>query len=743
MISKTIGNLKIISEIGKGGMGIVYLAEHIHLKTQFAAKCLAPELTRNPQFHERFFQEARSQAMLEHPNIVQVRDFFEQDGQFFLIMEYIDGQVLDEIIESKGKLPEKEALAIFKESLDALNFAHSKGVIHRDIKPSNILVSKNNRAYIMDFGIAILAGGKRLTATGMNVGTAWYMSPEHIRRPKTIDHRSDVYSMGIVLYEMLTGKPPFDGETDYEIKEKHCRFPPPPPIQKNSRISKIMNGIILKALKKNPDDRFDGCGEFLRYIKAYEAGGIKRKTVTDAPEKRLKKTDAGKMAAEKLPLKLKKAETQKIATEKFSPKKRSVQNWLVAVALTLAVVWGFDKFLTEEPYKTATEIHEKETGRLNINTYPRGAEVFINDEYKGYSPLKVSLRSGEYQVSLKKESYITKEENIHVESGGTENFSYRLEKMPATLWIISNPPGADVYIDGRKKGETPVTMKDIDIGRYDIKLALEGYETWQRIVQLSAGSQEVLRARLVSSAWTEPVTGMKFVRVPKGCFRMGTPEHNPTGGSDEGPVHNVCIEGFWMGQYEVSNAQYRKFRPEHDSGEHDGYSLNGARHPVVQVSWEDANAFILWLNSKNNGIYEFRLPTEAEWEYACVGKADAAMSRGDNPDDDADRDENHHWLSQILYYYDATAIAGSYRYNAFNLRDMLGNTWEWCEDMYSSDAYSRHRKNNPVYAGDGSSRVVRGCSSTRSKSGNLRCADRGAGLPDFRSSYLGFRLVRK
>lgn len=270
MIGKTIGNLRITSEIGKGGMGTVYLAEHIRLRKKFAIKGLSSVLTQNPQFRERFHQEAQNQAQLDHHNIVQVTDFIEDNGEFFLIMEYVDGQSLSDKIKEKGKLEEKETLSIFKAVLEGLNFAHCKGIIHRDVKSSNILIDKSGRARITDFGIAILAGSERLTATGSTIGTPWYMSPEQIIHPRDIDHRSDVYSAGIVLYEMLTGDVPFDGETDFDIKNQQVNSPPPNPCHRNPEISEKLAQIILKALKKDPDDRFQGCAEFLDRIRKYE-----------------------------------------------------------------------------------------------------------------------------------------------------------------------------------------------------------------------------------------------------------------------------------------------------------------------------------------------------------------------------------------------------------------------------------------------------------------------------------------
>src|SRR4029077_12252969 len=176
------------------------------------------------------------QALLTDPNIVQVTDFFEEAGEFFLVMEYVDGQDLSRLIKSKGRLAESEALPIFRDVLKGLGFAHAKGLVHRDIKPSNVLVDTNGRPRLMDFGIAIMAGGaeKSLTATGVAIGSPWYMSPEQILRPREVDRRTDIYALGIVLYEMLTGSVPFDGETDFEVNDQQVRTPPRYPRQTNA-----------------------------------------------------------------------------------------------------------------------------------------------------------------------------------------------------------------------------------------------------------------------------------------------------------------------------------------------------------------------------------------------------------------------------------------------------------------------------------------------------------------------------
>lgn len=290
MIGKILRNFRIESKIGEGGMGVVYRAEHLTkdelgawqpgLPKRFAIKSLSKALSGDPNFRKRFYEEAQKQALLDDPNIVQVTDFFEEEGQFFLVMEYVDGQDLSHVIKSRGKLPQSEVLAIFQDILKGLGFAHDKGLVHRDMKPSNVLIDKSGRARIMDFGIAILKGAaeKRLTAVGAAIGSPWYMSPEQIERPHEVDQRTDIYALGIVLYEMLTGSVPFDGETDFSVKYQQIKSPAPDPRQINSEISEAMAQIVLKAMAKDPAERFQDCREFLQSIAAVEKGRIGAKS---------------------------------------------------------------------------------------------------------------------------------------------------------------------------------------------------------------------------------------------------------------------------------------------------------------------------------------------------------------------------------------------------------------------------------------------------------------------------------
>ena len=252
--------------------------------------------------------------------------------------------------------------------------------------------------------------------------------------------------------------------------------------------------------------------------------------------------------------------------------------------------------------------------------------------------------------------------------------------------------------------------------------------------------------------WKEPVTGMEFIWLPGGCFEMGSPPTDKERDLDEGPVHTVCLDGFWMGKYEVTNTEFRKFRPNHNSKSFDFHYLNSNNQPVVYVSWIDAKAFARWLTQQHGGQYEFRLPTESEWEYACRAGTKTARFWGNNLDNAcsyaniADRKAKAEWSYWTAHDCDdghaAAAPVGSYRPNSFGLHDMLGNVWEWCEDIYSRNAYSKHERNNPVNTKGSSSRVYRG-GSWSSYVRHCRAAYRLHQKPDNKYYSLGFRLMRK
>ncbi|HEY5843596.1 MAG TPA: Stk1 family PASTA domain-containing Ser/Thr kinase [Mycobacterium sp.] len=251
--------------LGFGGMSEVHKARDTRLHRDVAVKVLRADLARDPSFYLRFRREAQNAAALNHPAIVAVYDTGEADTAAgplpYIVMEYVEGVTLRDIVHTEGPLPPRRALEIIADACQALNFSHNHGIIHRDVKPANIMISKNNAVKVMDFGIArALADSHSVTQTAAVIGTAQYLSPEQARG-EPVDARSDVYSLGCVLYEILTGEPPFLGDTPLAVAYQHVREDPVAPSKRHSGISPELDAVVLKALAKNPDNRYQTAAE--------------------------------------------------------------------------------------------------------------------------------------------------------------------------------------------------------------------------------------------------------------------------------------------------------------------------------------------------------------------------------------------------------------------------------------------------------------------------------------------------
>jgi len=264
------GKYKIVEEIGRGGMGIVFKAEDIRLKRTVALKFLPPELTHIPDVKDRFMREAQAAAALDHPNICTVYEFDQAEGKAFISMAYIEGQSLKKMIDS-GPLELEEALKIAIQVAEGLQEAHKKGIVHRDVKSANIMVTEKNQVKVMDFGLARTTGGTLLTKEGTTMGTIAYMSPEQARGEE-IDHRTDIWSLGVVLYEMFSGQLPFKGERDQSVVYSILNEKPRPVTDLRSEIPVSIAQVVSKALEKNPNERYQQAEELLDDLKSIAAG---------------------------------------------------------------------------------------------------------------------------------------------------------------------------------------------------------------------------------------------------------------------------------------------------------------------------------------------------------------------------------------------------------------------------------------------------------------------------------------
>jgi eukaryotic-like serine/threonine-protein kinase len=255
------GRYRMESLLGQGGMAQVYKGTDTVLGRPVAIKILAPQYAKDQSFVDRFRREAQSAARLNHPNVVGVYDTGSDDGTHYIVMEFVEGRTLADFLSSGGSLLPERAVELASSVCVALSEAHKAGIVHRDIKPGNIMVTRNGEVKVMDFGIARAATAETVTATATVLGTASYLSPEQAQG-KPVDARSDIYSLGIVLYEMLVGRVPFGGDSAVAVAYKHVQEPPEPPSRINPDISPSLEAVVMRALAKNPDNRYQTAEEF-------------------------------------------------------------------------------------------------------------------------------------------------------------------------------------------------------------------------------------------------------------------------------------------------------------------------------------------------------------------------------------------------------------------------------------------------------------------------------------------------
>jgi serine/threonine protein kinase len=263
---KIIQNYRLVKKLGEGGMGEVWLGEHLHMQRKVAIKSLHAQYARNENIKKRFLQEVETLSRLDHPGIVRLYDLVASEDHLCMIMEYVDGLNLEELITQKtGPMNAELLRVLFSQMIEALDYAHKCGVIHRDIKPANFIVTQDNKIKVLDFGIAKVISDETqgMTKTGMRMGTIYYMSPEQIQGVK-VDHRTDIYSLGVTLFVMATGKNPLSHmDSEFKVSLAIVSDPLPPAASIYPGVSEKVEKMIAKATAKKPEDRFQSCKEFL------------------------------------------------------------------------------------------------------------------------------------------------------------------------------------------------------------------------------------------------------------------------------------------------------------------------------------------------------------------------------------------------------------------------------------------------------------------------------------------------
>jgi serine/threonine protein kinase len=535
MINRTIEDYEINELIATGGMAAIYKATETPTGRTVAIKILHGHLAQDKDFITRFEREARAAASLKHENIIDIIGYGEAAGMYYIAMEYIDGKSLKDLIKSVKFIPHDFALAIVYEICQGMEHAHQKGVVHRDIKPANILVGKDGRVQITDFGLAQAQDLTSITVTGAIVGTPAYMSPEQAAG-KRIDTRSDIFSLGVVVYEMVTGTKPFKGESYSSVINAILTLPAPRPMDANPIVDDRISTIIEQMLQKDADKRYQNItnisedvydffkdhnievtakkiGEFIA-----DSNRISQNKIREAKEKHLKRglyymtmgktnVDDAIKEFEKVQyldpeddraktnlaeLRHKKRAGLPSKTKEAPSKKKKPQKKNAALIIgTLAIIAFASVLIRNSGNRTPTLVF----GSAYVNSDPTQASIFLdNNDLNMNTPATIdSIAGGDHALEIRKEGYQPYAQNIRVEQGDTLRVNARLiREIPSVLTgsivISSQPGGARVSIDGVYAGlQTPCTIERVPAGQHNIQLKKNGYETAELTRDVRAG----------------------------------------------------------------------------------------------------------------------------------------------------------------------------------------------------------------------------------------------------------------
>ena len=471
---QNVSKFKIKKKLGQGGMGEVWLADDTELHRQVALKFLSVPIQSSDELKVRFKREARIAAQLSHPNIVTLFEVNEYQNMPFIVMEYFAGQSLEGIITRKG-LPVAEVIDIVSQICDGLAHAHGKRIVHRDIKPDNILVDSNSHVKITDFGIAKLQGSTLLTQEGMRIGTPNYMSPQQADG-EAVDQRSDIFSLGVVLYELLTGQRPFVGDTTATILYAIChKMPQPLSFYKPDLPAKLQD-VIDTVLDKDPETRYQTVGELRNALKR-----IKKQLLSSANQSIV--TD-GSSFAPTVPVETSLTETPKKESFQFKKIPWKTLGSLVSTLLLSVLLWwlpcGDGQDSNEE---IASSIQPKvlvqPTANVAIKVQPGDAQVFIDDvKILSTNLRQLQLSAGDHRIRITRDGYDDLEEIFTLEQGINRPLDYTLtlpEPPQTILTITSFPAKATIFLNGESIGTTPLKYPTITTGKILLRLEKKGY----------------------------------------------------------------------------------------------------------------------------------------------------------------------------------------------------------------------------------------------------------------------------
>jgi serine/threonine protein kinase/formylglycine-generating enzyme required for sulfatase activity len=803
LIRQTLADKYELQEVlGRGGMATVYRAEQKNLNRTVALKVIHQNLVHDAEFVARFIREAQLSASLNHTNIVTVHDVGSVGSVHYMAMEFLEGEDLHQIVKQKGALYYKDVAKWMIPVAEALNYIHDKGLIHRDIKSSNIIITSEGRPVLMDFGIAYASNGTKLTQTGTVIGTPEYMSPEQAQG-KPIDHRSDLYSLGVVMYECLTGKVPFKGDNPLTTINLLTNRKPESIERINRKVPISLSNIAMKLLDKEPNHRFESG-------KALAASILLENEIGQSFNHQGNNT----------------TKTRKIKSDDLSKEGwLRMLPWLIGPLALLILIISFLQFFntqflnpTSRAQNVSIENQSINTNEMNmdkgINIKEQHSDLYYRDidstkkgsiEVKQSGGLRVQNITSNSDLSKNLKQDISNDTKKREEE--IKNKSYQIVGKPHIenhdfQETVANENQITDKININDK-ENSIRIFEIShslnvitefMNEFDINNAKNAWEncirtfsTFDEIEQLKKSCYYKLieamnsKNHCESLFWAEAGLALEpqnssivqiknevekwfdlrkkywqniksdifneLVFVEGGNFSMGS----EAGDKDEEPIHNVTVESFHISKYEIKNEQYCSFLNH--------LIWNGT--PLSKIlewnNYKSGYSEIVLKNSEFSPIEgKHRYPViEISWHGAnqfCqwLGAKLPSEAQWEYAAKGGNKSKNFKYsggssLDLVGWFKlnssNGTRETGQKNPNELGIYDMTGNVWEWCSDWYSENYYLTSPGLNPKGPVTGSNKVIRG-GSWNFEENIQRVTNRHAYQPHYGGIHIGFRIIR-
>ena len=723
------GRYQLEKRLGQGGMGVVYKARHIFLKTAHAIKVILPDLVGNdPNLVTRFRQEALAAAAIRHQNIIAVTDFGVVRGTMpFLVMEFVQGKSLQDIMAEEGAMGPLRAFELMQAICSGIAAAHRQGIVHRDLKPLNVMICDDmpisEAVKILDFGLAKIKSGELLGSfiaaqtTGL-MGSPFYMAPEQWS-DEPPDARADVYSLGVMLYQMLCGEVPFKGSSIPSIMKKHLTSDVPSMASKGFDVPPQIENVVRHALEKEPNDRTPSAEEFARELREAMASASAqlRRTADSAEPLDPSKTIVSAPPADTFPP----TGSTTGSTTAFDPLAGTIS------AASLEEEEHKTLFAQRELAREAAarqRLEQEEAARLKAEEEKRNQEAAAKEKERKHLEELVAA-----QTKVLEEKLTQLASTMSPKAGAVDAEATHIQQ-PGVITAGSSLAGT---------GAQPFPRMDVSMAPPKKSAAMPIVIVTLLVLLIGAGvggffvyrSRHVVPAGPPKPPPIEVSIKPDLIEIEGGTYQMGRNDSLPT----EGPAHSVTVNSFAMDKTEVTNAAYAEFvkQTNHTPPEQWGSvkpPVGEELLPVTNVSYEDAVAFAAW-RSQRDGV-TYRLPTEEEWEYAARN---------------GEKDNLYPWGNSWAPGRAATAEAGVGKEqpvgtypqgaNRWGVLDLIGNVWEWTSSKAS--VYKGNTLQLPAQYQDWI--VARG-GSYSSIQNKVSSTMRDWFAPNYKNRVLGFRLVK-